>query len=425
LYSDDDGGDARPVLDTFVAEHADEASFLWLQRGSAVHAPNYGPTQFADLDERLEAHIDGLRVAGEAGWTLAEAALDNEGPEDFFPAAVLAIEATDDRLPAIIARAESTADVVPGVISALGWAPPKFLAGRVKSLLIASSPFQQMLGLSACDVHRKDPGVLLDRFLVSPDARVRSRAMRAAGELGRDDLMPELSHALMDDKHEVRYWASRSGVLLGDRGRMLDELTASALKPGGRQLPALQLTMQALKIEQCHDVMQQLAPVPDAVRMQIIGAGLVGSVHYVPWLLEQMSSALLARVAGEAFVNITGADFNLDQLEAMPPEGFEDGPTEDPADENVEVPEDVALPWPDVARVEAWWQKNASRFSLSTRYFLGAPVSTESCIGALKTGFQRQRIAASQYLCLINPGMPLFNTSAPARRQQALLATAT
>ena len=413
-----------PIND-ILEEHIDEATFLWLQRAGAVDQPNYGPTQFADLDERLEAHIDGLLVAGEAGWSLAEAALDNEGPEDFFPATVLAIETADDRLAGIIARAESAADVVPGVISALGWVAPTFLAGRVKSLLIDASPFQQMLGLSACDVHRKDPGVVLDRFLVSPDARVRSRAVRTAGELGRDDLMPQLLRALMDDKHEVRYWASRSGVLLGDRGRMLDELTARALKPGARQLPALQLTMQALKIEQCHDLLQQLAEVPDAARLQIIGAGMAGSVHYVPWLLEQMVSDPLARLAAEAFVNITGADFNLDQLEAMPPDGFEDGPTEDPADENVEVPEDVALPWPDLARVESWWQKNASRFSPSTRYFLGAPVSTESCIGVLKTGFQRQRIAAAQYLCLLNPGMPLFNTSAPARRQQALLATST
>ena len=49
------------TLSCVVAEHADEASFLWLQRTSAVHAPNYSPQQFADLDERLAAHIDAGR----------------------------------------------------------------------------------------------------------------------------------------------------------------------------------------------------------------------------------------------------------------------------------------------------------------------------------------------------------------------------
>jgi hypothetical protein len=40
----------------------------------------------------------------------------------------------------------------------------------------------------------------------------------------------------------------------------------------------------------------------------------------------------------------------------------------------------------------------------------------------LKTGFQRQRIAAAEYLTLLAPGTPLFNTAAPAWRQQRLLA---
>ena len=30
-------------------------------------------------------------------------------------------------------------------------------------------------------------------------------------------------------------------------------------------------------------------------------------------------------------------------------------------------------------------------------------------------GYQRRRIAAVEYLCLLNPGTPLFNTSAPAK----------
>ena len=57
-----------------------------------------------------------------------------------------------------------------------------------------------------------------------------------------------------------------------------------------------------------------------------------------------------------------------------------------------------------------------------TRYFMGAPVTREHCIDVLKNGYQRQRILAAHYLCLLEPGTPLFNTSAPAWRQQRLLA---
>jgi len=62
------------------------------------------------------------------------------------------------------------------------------------------------------------------------------------------------------------------------------------------------------------------------------------------------------------------------------------------------------------------------RFQPGVRYFMGEPPTREHCIDVLKNGYQRQRIAAAEYLCLLNPGTPLFNTAAPAWRQQRLLA---
>jgi len=40
----------------------------------------------------------------------------------------------------------------------------------------------------------------------------------------------------------------------------------------------------------------------------------------------------------------------------------------------------------------------------------------------LKSGFQRQRIAAAEYRTLLTPGTTLFNVAAPSWRQQRLLA---
>jgi hypothetical protein len=56
---------------------------------------------------------------------------------------------------------------------------------------------------------------------------------------------------------------------------------------------------------------------------------------------------------------------------------------------------------------------------------MGGPVTPENCIEVLKTGFQRQRIAAAFYRCLIQPGTPLFEWRAPAWRQQRELAQLT
>ncbi|MET0981012.1 MAG: hypothetical protein ABWY02_02860, partial [Telluria sp.] len=61
------------------------------------------------------------------------------------------------------------------------------------------------------------------------------------------------------------------------------------------------------------------------------------------------------------------------------------------------------------------------RFQPGVRYFLGAPPSVAHCRQVLREGYQRQRIAAAEYLCLLAPGTPLFPTSAPTWRQQRWL----
>ena len=84
---------------------------------------------------------------------------------------------------------------------------------------------------------------------------------------------------------------------------------------------------------------------------------------------------------------------------------------------------DDGLPWPDATLCQRWWEANANRFTAGTRFFMGQQVSRAHCIDVLKNGYQRQRILAAHYLCLLTPGTPLFNTSAPAWRQERLLAT--
>lgn len=404
-----------------VSEHLEEARFLWTQRRRAVHAPNYSRRQFTDLDQRLEAHIDGLRVAEAGGWDAAVELLESPQPHDFFPVAVLAIEAVDGRLVQIVERAEEMPAALPALISALGWVRPKCLGGQVKPLLEAASPVRQYLGIAACAVHRRDPGLPLEHALSSGVPAVRCRALRSAGELGRLDLLPMVLNGLGDDLLAARFYAARSAVLLGHRGKALEALIGGAFETGPHQLACLGLSLQSAGMERGHEVLRQLGEVPDANRLRILGSGFLGSVRYVPWLIEQMSRPVLARVAGEAFVNITGADFNLGQLAQPPPADFEDGPTEDPADENVEVPEDVALPWPDAERVKLWWDQHRARFDPTARYLLGLPLGRDACADVLKGGFQRQRVMAAVHLALLNPGASLFNTSAPAWRQQKLL----
>jgi uncharacterized protein (TIGR02270 family) len=177
-----------------------------------------------------------------------------------------------------------------------------------------------------------------------------------------------------------------------------------------------------MPLSQAHELLRTLAQEPAQIRWLIKGAGIAGDPIYVSWLIKHMSNDTLARLAGESFTLITGADLAALDLERKPPEHFESGPNDNPNDSNVEMDEDDGLPWPDIERIERWWAQNSSRFAPGQRFFVGAPVTREHCIEVLKTGYQRQRILAAHHLCLLEPGSVLFEWRAPAWRQSHALA---
>jgi len=76
-----------------VSQHAEEAAFLWTTRTKAIGEPHYSLQDLVRVDERVEAHLDGLRVAGDVGWDLCRANLANDGPGEVFALTVLAFGA--------------------------------------------------------------------------------------------------------------------------------------------------------------------------------------------------------------------------------------------------------------------------------------------------------------------------------------------
>src|SRR5258708_39716382 len=89
-----------------VEQHGEDTSFLWLQRDNAVRAPHYSLKDLVKLDSRVEAHIDGLRVAGGDGWALALEQLKHPEAGEDFSAMVLALASgRTEKVAAVVARA--------------------------------------------------------------------------------------------------------------------------------------------------------------------------------------------------------------------------------------------------------------------------------------------------------------------------------
>jgi uncharacterized protein (TIGR02270 family) len=393
---------------------ADELFTLRLERRSAVCAPHYTLGQLTDLDEQIAAYLDSLRVLGpkSAGPALAATWDDDDWSTHFAPA-VLSIEANDGGLQQLVERVREAA----GVTSALGWVSTGAFNSAVAELSHYRSARATAVAVAGCRM-RRCALVGHESLLVHSSRDVRVQASRAAGELGRRDLLPALlEREQSDDSRVVRAAATGAAILLGNCSLAPTQLAEARLRASSGWLALL-----AHEVATGHEWLSQAARGEVAERSRIIGSGYVGDPKYAPWLIDQMSNPAVARIAAEAFVHITGADFNIDQLEAMPPEDFEDGPSDDPDDDDVELPEDIALPWPDVERIKTWWMEHRSGFTPGRKLFLGKPITPEHCVHVLKTGYQRQRVIAAHYRCLIQPGTVLFPTSAPAWRQQKLLA---
>jgi len=413
----------RPEVPVVVRQHVEDAAVLRQTRRMLARAPHVRLHLLRRLDDRLAASLDGLLVAGEHGRASSIAALESPGRGAVFAATVGAIERRDDALlDRLLALAEALPEAAAGLLSAFGWVEAESLRGFVGDLLADPGPFRRWVGLSACGLHRVDPGASLVAALADAQPALRMRALRIAGELGRQELLPHCLEGLRDADADCRFEAARAAALLGaphDAVQPLRDMAHAAPVDDAR---ALVLLLKLGTPPQMAPLLQEwAADHPGDARTLVKGLGVVGDPKFVPWLIDRMDDPAMARLAGESFGTLTGLDLAWLDLDRKPPEDVASGPNDDPADDDVAMDEDESLPWPDAAKVAAWWQAHGEAFAAGQCHFMGAPPDEAHCMRVLREGGQRQRAAAADHLCLLAPGTRLFPTHAPAWLQQRLL----
>jgi uncharacterized protein (TIGR02270 family) len=406
------------LLEDVIEEHAEEAAFLWQQRDMAVRAPDFDLDDVMEWDERVEAHLDGLLIAGETGWQTT-AALGFDDPGEFFIGLWLAIAlGKKDCVDALLLASEDNSEAHRAMISALGWLTPDKLQGVVKALLSSDSPHRHYLGIGACAVHRVNPGKALDLALKRESPALRARGLKAIGELGLIERITEAESDLDHPDSECRFWASWSAGLLGS-DKAINNLKSFAITDGSRRRAAVELVIKLMPLEAAHSWIRELAAQPDGLRWALMSAGYLGDPFYLEPVMKQFTNDKVAQVAGEAFENITGLSIYEQSLEIIPetvPNDEEENDDQD-GDDSDQSNDDAALVIPDPEKMAFWYTSNHQQFPAGQRLNCGKPISRHHLAHVLRSGKQRQRRSAAIDLAIINRGAPLFETRAKGQVQ--------
>jgi len=262
------------------SRHAEETAFLWLLRDNAVSAPHYSLTDLAELDNRVEAHIDGLRIAGDEGWSCCVEGLQQAKGGEIFSAAVISLTGEDPRrIEQVCAAVEAATKAARGFVSALGWTASDKLRGKVA--WVAGVEFSVV----ATRRHRR---------LRSASDRLRGTSVAGARGCGPDAAGP-------GPCAQQERWPD--GICFAScEGRCARKFRPAASGLHGRQ--CCSATRETV-CRRCNPAL--------------------GRPRY------------LAPVAGESLSLITGVDIAYEDLEGDAPDDFEAGPSEQPEDEDVSI----------------------------------------------------------------------------------------
>lgn len=392
---------------------------LWLLRDGAVGAPHYDLKDLVKLDDRLEAHLDGLRIAGDAGWEICLEQLGFEEAGEVFAAGYVALETDNpERLEKVLEVVAKEPGLRHPLVSALEWQEPERAFRKAKGFLNAESVLLREVGIRGMTALRRDPGTSLKALLEDPDPGVQAHAARAVGHLGRSDFLLQVKGLLSSAEDAVQGAAAWTTTLLSGDPVATGLLQKQAEAGGIGSHEAAMLLVRKMSPEWALKWWESLRDNPDRQRFALFVAGQLGDPVVVPWLFEKLPIPELARPAGEVLTFLTGVDLAYEDLEGEWPEGFEAGPGGDPEDGNVDLDPDEDLPWPEPELVRDWWSGRANACKNGTRYLMGKAISAAVCEEVLRTGRQRQRVAAALELACLNPGTVLYHTSAPGFRQK-------
>lgn len=391
------------------------ASFLWILRAIALNQPHYYLADVLELEQRIDAQIEGLMISVEDAWKICQQGLTLKEAGEVFTATLIAFKSHDAvKIQKVIEAGLETNETFKGLVSALAWLPEKFIHVWIKKFLNSKDLHHKHLALAVCSLRQENPGEQLTRIFERKDCKqntaLYSQALQLAGDLKRQDLIPFLNEATESDDKDIKFWSNYASIQLGNH-TVLSNLEPYVFHPGPHQAAAINLVFKMLPVGQARQWISRLGKDSTQNRMVIKATGVLGDPHAVNWLIKKMHDPVLAKLAAEAFTLITGLDLRKHKLIVQVTPDIVMQPNDNTSDQNTALDDDENLPYPDAEKIASIWMSHGQNFVAGQRYFLGKAITADWLKHNRKTASQRQRHLANLELMLLGD-TPLFNTYA-------------
>jgi HEAT repeat protein len=171
------------VMAALLEEHLEEIQSLWPLRRAALRSPEWTLASLADLDERLEGHVQGMVVGGEAAVSLLRREIEQDDPDQVFAAGLALLHLGNPELVDVVLQALERAQGRrrAAIAEALAHGP-EVPVGRL-SEMVRSGPVPLAAAAAEALATHGELGALLERLpelLADGDADVRRQAWRLA-----------------------------------------------------------------------------------------------------------------------------------------------------------------------------------------------------------------------------------------------------
>lgn len=419
------------------AQHLDEVEFLLEAHARAMASPKYTLAMVeAGLERRLLAHVDGLRVGGEAvlAKLLLPALDEGEVADDHERAAAAAFvileSADEDSCARVLAAFDGAClrgdeRAREALRSALGRTRRRGLGpwlGRDLGGLDAAVVAGRVAVLRD---RRYDPGAALEPWLTRAEPELRLALAELAPNVReashRAALAPTLSRWMQGEHPDLRHAAITCGLIHGHPGAW-----PALVAQRSRSRWALDWLARLGDASAHAWLVSELRARPDAALLW--AAGSSGRPAAVEAALALLDHPRLARLAGEVACRVAGAPLEDETLWRDRGQRPSDDPErtlpaleDDALEAELVPPEDLAVRLPNPEALRSWWAQRRDAFDTSLRYCWGRPFALPAVRAALDEAPLRHRHGLALELAARSRGRAQLDTRALVCAQRAQL----